>query len=1160
MEDKQGNIAQLLKSMTGFQTELPSQRLAVPFQMIENKIKPLLSLACFALMLFCRSTPADGLKVAAISKEARDRARDATVRIYVKDFSWEDYVFSGSGFFVAPHVIATNFHVIEDKDNSKGKSILAYKHSKKGRFHSVKSVRGVDRTHDLAILEVSASSVKPLFLGDSSAVESLDKVYIVGNPMGYERKFSQGIISGEEELAGVKYIQTDAAISPGSSGGPMIDFQGEVIGIATRTHIFVGENLGFAIPSNHLKALLMNRGVRIPPKPKPVDPEEEERRKAEAEKVKAEITRQLKAATVHIFGRDRNGNEGRLGSGFFVHKDKVATDFHVVDGSTLKRVRRLGRGTTSDDLLLAEQPPKTDKKHHLAILKIKKADVGALSLGNSDDVGIGGEIYLVGDPASGEVSEGKISDILEKDGVRYFEFDAQVSPGSSGGPIVNSKGEVIAVTALKVPELSGTLKYAIPAIYLKGLLAGRGDPPPLDPRDPAKPGDSPKTMPSSLLLHERLLQTGIGLYEKSRFKDAIESLESAMNGLHDPEIRANAHLYLGFSKWGLADTKSSVSAEFREALRYNPSATLPDDVGQDHPVFKPLLEKARQESTGILTITASPPETEIKIYGGEVQPKLPDDRTEPIRLFKGNYAVEGILDGAHKVMPVLIEPGDRRGITLRMQKTPVPEHEFELTLDLYSAEKPKEVMVHYTTYDASGNQLGPEEKKEMQLREHKPETSIWVYHVKLPSATQGGKIVYRIETDGEVIPGRPMEVEILEPPEIALIEANQSIPIKARVISNVEVSEVRVVYDAPTMLADTSLSQKLEKESSSNTYKGKIPARRNHSDGTTWYYVTATNKSGENAISATRAVRAKRLSRDPPKIAVIKPPGTGPLPINRPINFEAKVKSSAPLKEVRVYYNYKRKGLSEASFSTILENKSSGTYIGQIPKEHNQEERTIWYFVTASTRKGIKSKSEVRSVEIVEPPSSHDIQHQGIWASHSWSSYLPQNGLFSSDWERGDVASIAYLSEGKGFQTLGARLDFSYENPMNTSATVQWGPPMKESPMGFAFLGGIAGYRSSEPSFSRTIQSTQITPILGGSLKFYPLDNVAVDVTGSRKLRSENSDADRNSSFTKKYLHHYEMGIRLYISPTLNLKAGYGEWRIGEYNNTSVLIGLGSTF
>jgi hypothetical protein len=445
----------------------------------------------------------------------------------------------------------------------------------------------------------------------------------------------------------------------------------------------------------------------------------------------------------------------------------------------------------------------------------------------------------------------------------------------------------------------------------------------------------------------------------------------------------------------------------------------------------------------------------------------------------------------------------------------------------------------------------------MQLREEKPESSTWVYHVKLPVATQGGKIVYRIETDGEVIPGRPMEVEILEPPANALIEANQSIPIKARVISNVEVSEVRVVYDAPTTLADTSLSQKLEKESSSNTYKGKIPARRNHSDGTTWYYVTATNKSGENTISATRAVRAKRLSQDPPKIAVIKPPGTGPLPINRPINFEAKVKSSAPLKEVRIYYDFPRKRLSETSPSSMLENKSSDTYIGKIPKEHNREEGHIWFFVMATTEKGVPSQTEDSVIEVKKLPTW---RQKGVWASHSWSSYVQNDPPRNSDWARGDVVGLAYLSEGKGFHTLGARLDFPYENSANTSAAIQWGPRLKDSHIAFAFLAGVAGYRRSDASFSRARQSTEITPLLGGSLKFYPLDRVVVDVTGSIKLRSENSASDRSSSFTKEYLHHYEMGIRLYISPTLNLKAGYGEWRIGEYNNTSVQIGLGSTF
>ena len=842
--------------------------------------------------------------------------------------------------------------------------------------------------------------------------------------------------------------------------------------------------------------------------------------------------------------------------------NQVATDFHVVHGSTLKGVKPVGQGTQSADALLVAHLLKTDKARHLAILKVENADVEPLSLGNSEEVDIGEKISLMEDSARGEVSEGTISDLLDKEGVRYFQFDAPVSPGGSGGPIVNSRGEVVAVTTLKVPELSGTLKYAIPAIYLKGLLAGKGDPPTLTPRPeepkvPTTPTSHP--MPLSRLLRERWLQTGIDLYEKTRFEDAIESLESAMNGLHNPEIRAEAHLYLGFAKWGLAETESSVNADFREALRYFPDVELPPRIGQNHPVFRPLLEHARKESTGTLTISASPPITKIVIHGGEIAREPMDGGTVSVRLFRGNYAVEGTLGHAHKVVPVLITPGDHKEIPLVMQSEALPSHEFELTLDLFSAEKPKEVKVYYTTYDASGNRLGPEEKTEMQLRQHKPETSTWVYHVKLPVATQGGKIVYRIETDGEVIPGRPMEVEILEPPANALIDINQSIPIKARVISNVEVSEVRVVYDAPTTLADTSLSQKLEKESSSNTYKGKIPARRNHSDGTTWYYVTATNKSGENAISATRAVRAKRLSQDPPKITVLAPRGSAVLPINKAINIEAEVESNAPLKEVRVYYDFPRKRLSETSPSKMLEKKSSSdTYIGEIPKEHNREEGYIWYFVMATTEKGVKSPTEDSVIEVKKLPTW---RHEGVWASHSWSSHAAEDTRFVSDWERGNLVSLAYLREGKGFQILGAQLDFGYENPINTSAIVQWGPRMKESAIAFAFLAGIAGYRDSDSDLvQNSNRQTQLTPLVGGSLKFYPLDRASIDFAGSIKLRSTNGARDRESDFTRTLLHHYEMGIRLYISPSLNLRAGYGRWRLGDYDNTSVQIGLGATF
>ena len=1178
--------------------------------MWRNKRKPITGFMCLALVMLSCRTLANELTAVEIAA----RADEVTVLIATGDSSLSEFG-QGSGFFVSPNLIVTNFHVIE------GASVIAYKRVGQGQFHSIKSIRDVEPTYDLAILEVPSTQVLPLYFGDSDTVKKGETVYVVGNPHGLEGTFSDGTLSAIRRDYTIDLLQITAPISPGSSGGPVLNGRGEVIGVATLGSVIAdAQNLNFAIPSNYLKTMLRKLGVRLPPKPqsdngaskrrneekaqadaeraidetRKVEAEatkvEREAERAKAEKVKMEARRaederakpdtetpkmekakvsnpktgmidRLQAATVHIYGRDRNGNEGRLGSGFFVHTNQVATDFHVVHGSTLKGVKPVGQGTQSADALLVAHLLKTDKARHLAILQVEKADVQPLPLGNSEEVDIGEKISLMEDSARGEVSEGTISDLLDKEGVRYFQFDAPVSPGGSGGPIVNSRGEVVAVTTLKVPELSGTLKYAIPAIYLKGLLAGKGDPPTLTPR-PDEPKvtttPTPHPMPPSPLLPERLLQTGIDLYEKTRFKDAIESLESAMNGLHNPEIRAEAHLYLGFAKWGLAETESSVNADFREALRYNPDVELPPRIGQNHPVFKPLLESARRELIGTLSISASPPETEIWVFGGEMKRRLLGSGNISIRLFKGNYAVEGILEGAHKVVAVLIKPNNREEISLVMPTEAPPSHEFELTLDLFSAEKPKDVKVHYTIYDASGNQLD-QDKKEMQLREEKPESSTWVYHVKLPSAPQGGKIAYRIEADGKIIRDDPIQVEILEPPESAFIDINQTIPIKARVISNLEVSEVRVVYGAPTTLADTSPSQKLEKESSSNIFRGEIPVRRNHPDGATWFYVTATNNDGDKARSETRAVRTKTLSQDTPEITVLAPRGSAVLPINEPIEIKAEVKSSAPLKEVRVYYDFPRKRLSETSPSKMLENKSSSdTYIGEIPKEHNREGGYIWYFVSATTEKGVKSQTEDSVIEVKNLPTW---RHEGVWASHSWSSYVQNNPPLNSDWARGDVVSLAYLMEGKGFQILGAQLDFGYENSINTSAIVQWGPRMKESAIAFAFLAGIAGYRDSDSDLvQNSNRPTQLTPLVGSSLKFYPLDRVVVDVTGSIKLRSENSDADRNSSFTKEYIHHYEMGMRIYISPTLNLKAGYGEWRIGEYNNTSVQIGLGATF
>ena len=120
---------------------------------------------------------------------------------------------------------------------------------------------------DLSIVKVNANNLKPIDLGDSSKIKVGNKVYAIGNPIGYEfkRTVTSGIISavnrtikieeGEAESYISDLIQTDATINPGNSGGPLINSKGEVIGINT-VKITSAEGIGFAIPINVIKPVV----------------------------------------------------------------------------------------------------------------------------------------------------------------------------------------------------------------------------------------------------------------------------------------------------------------------------------------------------------------------------------------------------------------------------------------------------------------------------------------------------------------------------------------------------------------------------------------------------------------------------------------------------------------------------------------------------------------------------------------------------------------------------------------------------------------------------------------------------------------------------------------------------------------------------------------
>ena len=198
-----------------------------------------------ALFLLSITTVASALTTEQIAK----KALAATVSLKMKDSTGRTLSF-GSGFFVKPNQIVTNFHVIEGA--AQGTAKLVGKYAR----YQIEGIIATDKDNDLAVLKVIADGITPLSLGDSDTVNIGAKVYVAGNPKGLEGTFSDGLISRRERYP-KKRIQMTAPISPGSSGGPVLNSAGEVIGISVSGHRALdAQNLNFAIPSNYLKALL----------------------------------------------------------------------------------------------------------------------------------------------------------------------------------------------------------------------------------------------------------------------------------------------------------------------------------------------------------------------------------------------------------------------------------------------------------------------------------------------------------------------------------------------------------------------------------------------------------------------------------------------------------------------------------------------------------------------------------------------------------------------------------------------------------------------------------------------------------------------------------------------------------------------------------------
>lgn len=168
----------------------------------------------------------------------------------------------GTGFIVdSDGYIVTNAHVLADSSGSLARNIRAISFDKK----IIPAVfLGYDGDLDVALLKINGS-YDSLRFGDSDEVSVGEKVVAIGNPLGLQFSVSQGIVSGVHRSGvggeGV-YIQTDAALNPGNSGGPLINQEGRVIGI-NNFKISEGENLGFALESNSLGDVVNEISINV---------------------------------------------------------------------------------------------------------------------------------------------------------------------------------------------------------------------------------------------------------------------------------------------------------------------------------------------------------------------------------------------------------------------------------------------------------------------------------------------------------------------------------------------------------------------------------------------------------------------------------------------------------------------------------------------------------------------------------------------------------------------------------------------------------------------------------------------------------------------------------------------------------------------------------
>lgn len=205
-------------------------------------IKVLVSLLVLAAVLFASVLPAN-----AIGFDAEE--------VYKSVFVVYSGNSLGSGFAIGENCIVTNAHVIE---NVHSITLTSYEGDK-----YTASLLGIDEDKDIALLVIKDASFPYLKMANLSTVKIGDDIYAIGAPKGMAYTLTKGTVSAKERIVeNESFIQIDAAINEGNSGGPLLNDAGEVLGMNTMK-MTDSEGIGLAIPADRIASTLKELGVEM---------------------------------------------------------------------------------------------------------------------------------------------------------------------------------------------------------------------------------------------------------------------------------------------------------------------------------------------------------------------------------------------------------------------------------------------------------------------------------------------------------------------------------------------------------------------------------------------------------------------------------------------------------------------------------------------------------------------------------------------------------------------------------------------------------------------------------------------------------------------------------------------------------------------------------